>query len=229
MRVLPPTQRKREIDMQRCGSDRKSPRSTRRARSSVVKFISGWRRKQAMSTTKFGGKSNCCGIRDQRRLRGLGLSIPYPATRLPGFRPNIWPLVLTTTSSTGMSAPEISRPFLTIIGNPEQQGTSITTVVMLLMPALRKTCANLSIYFWASSSFGHPIITALPFRKSRCRLGKATGTQSARTRRSAPFKTGLSAAPGESELASGSRPMPVAGHPPSRADRWRAMPQVKTA
>ena len=57
-------------------------------------------------------------------------------------------------------------------------------------PAALKISANLSMYSWTSSNLGQPIMTALPSRKSRCRLGKATGTQSATTSRSAPLRNG---------------------------------------
>ena len=39
-----------------------------------------------------------------------------------------------TIEHMGISTPDSSIPFLTIMGSPEQQGTSITTEVMLLTP-----------------------------------------------------------------------------------------------
>ena len=57
----------------------------------------------------------------------------------------ISPLVLSITSSSGLSLPAASIPRLTMEGSPAQQGTSITTVVTLLMSAVLKMSANLSM------------------------------------------------------------------------------------
>ena len=59
------------------------------------------------------------------------------------FEDRISPRVLTTISSKGISLPAASIPFFTIAGRPEQQGTSITIVVTLLIPAVVKMSVNL--------------------------------------------------------------------------------------
>ena len=105
-------------------------------------------------------------------------------------RSKMAPRVLTTTNSMGTLALAASIPFLTIMGRPEQQGTSMTMVVTRLIPATLKISANLAIYSSTWSNFGHPTITVLPSRKSWCKEGNANGTQSATTSKSAPFKNG---------------------------------------
>jgi len=57
----------------------------------------------------------------------------------------ISPLVLRITFSIGMSLPAAFIPFSTIRGSPEQHGTSMITVVTLLISAVLKISVNLSI------------------------------------------------------------------------------------
>ncbi len=71
------------------------------------------------STSKWGGS---CHL-------GIGLG-----ARFRPFHARISPLALTTTSLNGISTPALARAFFTMIGSAEQQGTSITTEVMLLIP-----------------------------------------------------------------------------------------------
>jgi quinolinate synthase len=55
------------------------------------------------------------------------------------------PRVLMVTSRLGMSTPACCIPFLTIMGRPLQQGTSIIMVVTLFTPAVSNISANLSM------------------------------------------------------------------------------------
>jgi len=52
------------------------------------------------------------------------------------------PLVLIAISSMGMSFPAASMALFTIMGRPEQQGTSIIRAVMLLMSATLNISVN---------------------------------------------------------------------------------------
>lgn len=54
----------------------------------------------------------------------------------------IWPSSEMTTFSMGMARPDACMLFCTIIGNPWQQGTCMTTTVTLLMPDARNMSSN---------------------------------------------------------------------------------------
>jgi hypothetical protein len=91
------------------------------------------------------GTENLMGIRN-RSYGGVGgrraqaLLLPDSIKRAHyGFNS---PRILITFSAKGIFFPEASMPFLTINGRPAQQGTSITTVVMLLISAVLKISAN---------------------------------------------------------------------------------------
>ncbi len=56
------------------------------------------------------------------------------------------PLMLMTFSFREIFLPEACTAFLTMNGRPEQQGTSITTVETLFIPAVLKISVNLAIY-----------------------------------------------------------------------------------
>ena len=103
---------------------------------------------------------------------------------------NTCPLVLIITCSIGISFPADSMALFMITGRPEQQGTSMTRAVMLLILADLKISVNFWIYWGISSNLGQPTTTTFPLIKSWCRVGYAMGTQSATTKSSASFKKG---------------------------------------